>query len=73
MTTSYCKIEDYSLQYTVNKNLKAPLDYYTPIGTLTISKDGSVIKEFELYPEGNIDKQPFFEFYFKNVLNKLIN
>lgn len=73
LTTSNCKIEDYSLQYTVNQNLKAPLDYFTPIGTLTISKDGAVVKEFELYPESNIDKQPFVEFYFKNVLNRLIN
>ncbi len=65
LTTSNCKIEDYSLQYNVNKNLKAPLDYNTPIGILTISKDGSVVKEVELYPEKKIDKQPFFAFYFK--------
>lgn len=65
LTTSNCKIEDYSLQYNVNEKLKAPLDYYTPIGTLTISKDGSVLKEVELYPEKAIEKQPFFAYYLK--------
>ena len=73
LTTSNCKIEDYSLQYNVNKNLKAPLDYYTPIGTLTISKDGSVIKEVDLYPETQIEKQPFFAFYLKNIIKKIMN
>lgn len=72
LTTSNCKIEDYSLQYNVNKNLKAPLDYYTPIGTLTISKDGSVIKEVDLYPEAQVEKQPFLVFYFKNIMNKIM-
>ncbi len=65
LTTSNCKIEDYSLQYNVNKNLKAPLDYNNPIGILTISKDGSVLKEVELFPEKKIDKQPFIAYYFK--------
>ncbi len=73
LTTSNCKIEDYSLQYNVNENLKAPLDYNTPIGTLTLSKDGTVVKEFELYPEKQIDKQPFLTFYFKNLIKKIIN
>lgn len=73
LTTSNCKIEDYSLQYNVNKNLKAPLDYNTPIGTLTVSKDGSVIKEVNLYPETKVDKQPFIAFYFKNIIKKIMN
>ncbi len=73
LTTSNCKIEDYSLQYNVNKNLKAPLDYYTPIGTLTISKDGSVVKEVNLYPETEVEKQPFLSFYFKNIIKKIMN
>ena len=73
LTTSNCKIEDYSLQYSVNKNLKAPLDYYTPIGTLTISKDGAIVKEVDLYPETQVEKQPFLSFYFKNIIKKIIN
>jgi serine-type D-Ala-D-Ala carboxypeptidase (penicillin-binding protein 5/6) len=73
LTTSNCKIEDYSIEYKVNEHLKAPLDYLTPIGKLTVSKDGKVLKEFDLYPESEIPKQPFFEFYIKNIIKKLIN
>lgn len=73
LTTNNCKIEDFSIEYKVNENLKAPLDYYTPIGILTVSKDGQIIKEYELYPESEIVKQPFFEFYIKNIIKKLIS
>lgn len=72
LTTSNCKIEDFSIEYSINEKLKAPLDYLTPIGKLTVSKDGKVLREYELYPESDIVKQPFFEFYIRNVIKNLL-
>lgn len=71
LVTNNCKIDDYSIKYSIDEHLKAPLDYLTPIGKLTISKDGKILKEYDLYPESDIKKQPFFEFYFKILSKKL--
>ena len=73
LTTSNCKIEDYVVQYTVNEKLKAPLDYYAPIGKLTVSKDGALVREYELYPEREVEKLPFFKFFIKMIFSEIIS
>lgn len=72
-TNSNCKVEDFNLEYSIDKNLKAPLSQDKPVGKLILSKDNQVLGEYELYPEKNIEKESFVKFYINSILGKFIN
>ncbi|MEL7646781.1 MAG: D-alanyl-D-alanine carboxypeptidase family protein [Sedimentibacter sp.] len=71
-TESNCKVEDFTLEYEIDENLKAPLGSEVPIGKAVLYKEGKVLGEYLLYPEKNIDKEGFFSFYLNNVLENII-
>jgi len=71
-TNSNCKVEDFNLEYLLDENLKAPLSKDTQIGKVILSKDNEVLGEYALYPAKDIEKQPFFKFYFNNFTDKII-
>ena len=71
-TESNCKVEDFTLEYVIEENLKAPLSSSVSIGKAVLYKDGKVLGEYNLYPEKNIDKEGFFKFYLNNILENII-
>lgn len=71
-TNSNCKVEDFNLEYLLDENLKAPLSKDTQIGKVILTKDNEVLGEYALYPAKNIEKQPFFKFYFNNIAKKIL-
>ena len=71
-TESNCKVEDFTLEYVIEENLKAPLSSNVSIGKAVLYKDGKVLREYNLYPEKNIDKEGFFKFYLNNILENIV-
>lgn len=71
-TESNCKVEDFTLEYVIDENLKAPLNKDVSIGKAILYKDGHVLGEYELFPETNVEKEGLFKFYFNNVLENMI-
>lgn len=71
-TESNCKVEDFTLEYVIDENLKAPLNKDVSIGKAILYKDSKVLGEYELFPETNVEKERLFRFYFNNVLENMI-
>lgn len=71
-TESNCKVEDFTLEYVIDENLKAPLNKDVSIGKAILYKDGKILGEYELFPETNVEKERLFKFYFNNVLKNMI-
>ncbi|MDW5298986.1 MAG: D-alanyl-D-alanine carboxypeptidase family protein [Sedimentibacter sp.] len=71
-TESNCKVEDFNLEYVIDKNLKAPLDKDVSIGKAILYKEGQVLGEYNLYPEKNVEKEGLIKFYLKNTLENII-
>lgn len=71
-TNSNCKIEDFKLEYQLDDKIKAPLSENTSVGKLILSKDNKVLGEYELYPEKNIEKEKFINFYLKNLFGEFV-
>ncbi len=51
----------YDISYVINEKLKAPIDSGEKVGTLTITKDGNVVKEIDLIVKDNIEKVGYFD------------
>lgn len=71
-TNSNCKVEDFKLEYSIDKNIKAPLSQNSPVGKLILSKDNQILGEYELYPEKDIEKESFVKFYISNIIGKIL-
>ena len=51
----------YDISYVINEKLKAPINSGEKVGTLTITKDGNVVKEIDLIVKDNIEKVGYFD------------
>ncbi len=51
----------YDISYTINNKLKAPLVSGEKVGTLTITKDGNVVKEIDLIVKDDIQKIGYYD------------
>lgn len=71
-TNNNCKVEDFNLEYLIDENLKAPLSKDSPVGKVILSKDNQVLGEYELYPEKDVEKESFVNFYFINIVDKIL-
>jgi len=71
-TESNCKVEDFTLEYVIDENLKAPLNKDISIGKAMLYKNGEALGEYELYPEANIEKEGLLKFYLNSVLENII-
>lgn len=68
-----CSKEDYELEYSLEENLRAPINKDKVVGKITIFKNGKIQKEVNLYPMKNIEKSNFFKVFCKNLRKIIFN